>query len=111
MCKHQLDGGLGIKDLANFNEALLTKWLWRLVNETETIWIGLMKARYGALWERLVLNRYSGRRSKESLWWKDLLKLVDSAEVNCFFNFLSFKLGEGSLIPFWRRRWLGHRPL
>ncbi|XP_058774309.1 uncharacterized protein LOC131648579 [Vicia villosa] len=27
MCKHQIDGGLGLKDLAKFNEALLAKWL------------------------------------------------------------------------------------
>jgi len=31
-------GGLGVKDLRLFNEALLEKWLWRFLNEKGNLW-------------------------------------------------------------------------
>lgn len=36
--KKKYEGGLGVKDMAKFNKALLTKWLWRFLNKNEPIW-------------------------------------------------------------------------
>ncbi|XP_058756918.1 uncharacterized mitochondrial protein AtMg00310-like [Vicia villosa] len=111
MCKHQNEGGLGIKDLAKFNKALLAKWVWRFLNEEKSIWKGVLESRYGVLVERSIQKTRVGRRSMESVWWKDLMKLSDFDEANSLSKFLSFKLVDGKMLPFWYARWLGQRPL
>lgn len=39
-------GGLGFKNLRIFNEALLTKMVWRMLTEKEAKWVQLLEARY-----------------------------------------------------------------
>src|SRR3954463_3252564 len=39
--------GLNIKDLNDFNLALLNKWSWRIANGGRFLWIEVLKARYG----------------------------------------------------------------
>ena len=46
--KHPLYlGGLGIRDLRLFNEALLGKWLWRFMNEKGNLWRKVVTIKYG----------------------------------------------------------------
>ena len=40
-------GGLGIRDLRLFNEALLDKWLWRFLNEKSNLWRKVVTIKYG----------------------------------------------------------------
>lgn len=47
VCKSKEEGGLGVKDLALFNKALLGKWLWRLRNEPKSLWCRVVLAKYG----------------------------------------------------------------
>ena len=37
LCKPKLEGGLGFKDLSKFNEAMLTKQIWRLTSDTDSL--------------------------------------------------------------------------
>ena len=46
-CKEE--GGLGIRCLETFNEALLCKWRWRFLEDKETLWRPLLDYRYGQL--------------------------------------------------------------
>ena len=58
-------GGLGIKDLSNFNEALLGKWGWELANNQNQPWARILLSKYGG-WKELI----SGGKSKfSSQWW------------------------------------------
>ena len=40
-------GGLGVRDLRLFNEALLGKWLWRFMNEKDNLWRKVVTIKYG----------------------------------------------------------------
>lgn len=46
MCKSKFQGGLGFKDLKLFNIALLAKQGWRLVNQRDSLFYQVFKARY-----------------------------------------------------------------
>lgn len=47
VCKLEDKGGLGIKDLRVFNLALVGKWVWRVLNSEEMLWVRILKSRYG----------------------------------------------------------------
>jgi hypothetical protein len=38
ICSPYSHGGLAIKNLRKFNEALVGKWLWRFGTEREALW-------------------------------------------------------------------------
>lgn len=40
------DGGIGFRDLATFNDALLAKQAWRLLAKPDSLFVKLYKARY-----------------------------------------------------------------
>ena len=41
-------GGLGVRDLRLFNEALLGKWLWIFLNEKGNLWREIVATKYGS---------------------------------------------------------------
>lgn len=43
MCKPKEYGGTGIKDVDVFDRAMLTKWLWRFIKETNAFWRGILE--------------------------------------------------------------------
>ncbi|PNX70048.1 receptor-like kinase, partial [Trifolium pratense] len=40
-------GGLGVRQLREFNLALLGKWCWRMLVDREGMWFRVLTARYG----------------------------------------------------------------
>lgn len=40
-------GGLGIGNLLLRNKALLEKWLWRFPIEQHTLWVAVIRSKYG----------------------------------------------------------------
>ena len=43
-------GGLGIRKVRLFNEALLWKWLWRFGMERAALWRQVIEVKYGSEW-------------------------------------------------------------
>lgn len=103
ICLPKNKGGLGIKDLSKFNEALLGKWGWQLANNHNQPWSRILLSKYGG-WKKLISG---GRRNFTSQWWQDLKIIFQQQHNNCFIDNLKWRVGRGSNISFWKDKWLG----
>jgi hypothetical protein len=90
--------------LRRFNQALLEKWLWRYGTEREALWWQVVEVKYGSLlggWcSEVVRGPYVVSLSK------NIRRGWDS-----FCPFLSFTVGDGSMVWFWHDLWCGDVPL
>ncbi|KAH1211182.1 Brefeldin A-inhibited guanine nucleotide-exchange protein 1 [Glycine max] len=84
-------GGLGIKDLIKFNEALLGKWGWELANNQNQPWARILLSKYGG-WKDLISGR---NNSIFSHWWKDLKVVFQQQDNNSISNNLKWRVGCG----------------
>ncbi|KAI8555897.1 hypothetical protein RHMOL_Rhmol05G0210300 [Rhododendron molle] len=50
LCTPVREGGLRVRSLKLFNQALLGKWLWRFACERERWWRKVVVAKYGCEW-------------------------------------------------------------
>jgi hypothetical protein len=93
ICKPYSNGGLEMKNLRKFNEALLGKWLWRFGMEKEAFWRKVIMAKYGIMEGGWMSNIPNGPHGV-GLW-----KFIHSRWDN-FSKLLKFEVGDGSLIHF-----------
>jgi hypothetical protein len=64
--------GWGMRQLREFNLALLGKWCWRILVDRGGLWFRVLVARYGVERGRLKV----GGRS-ESSWWREIARIRD----------------------------------
>lgn len=97
VCKPTDVGGLGIKDISSFNDALLAKWKWRLGELEQGIWREVLELRYGT-WRELD----STLANKTQLWWwRDLSKLCCKGSIENWFDCsIKWRLGDGKSVKF-----------
>jgi hypothetical protein len=50
VCSPMDEGGLGIRNIRRFNQALSGKWLWRFAHEEGAWWRSVLVAKYGLDW-------------------------------------------------------------
>ena len=50
ICAAISSGGLWIRKIRLFNEALLGKWLWRFGIEEDALWRQVIEMKYGCVW-------------------------------------------------------------
>ncbi|CAJ2667257.1 unnamed protein product [Trifolium pratense] len=74
ICLPKDKGGLGIKNLNYFNQALLCKWKWRGLCDHNTLWTKLLEHRYGSLADNFLHSNLSNVKG-QSLWWRDIMKI------------------------------------
>lgn len=111
VCKDRKDGGLGVKDLLIFNKALLSKWLWRFLTDDNSLWIKVIKSRFGELqWSRGGERKLSGNRARTG-WWKMIVAGVTGRDGQWFWDGMEEVLGDGSRANFWDGFWSGEKPL
>ena len=89
-------GGLGILNLELQNECLLSKWLFKLINE-DSVWQELMK-KY--LKDKTIGQAYW--KPGYSHFWFGLMKIKDR-----FLDLSTFVLHIGTSTRFWEHNWLG----
>ena len=92
VCQPLKMGGLGVRNLRIFNQALMGKWLWRYGNEEDAFWSHLIFVKYG----REVNGPYG-----ISLW-KHIRKGWGS-----FACHLHFEVGDDTKTKFWDDVWCG----
>ena len=104
VCQDKKSGGLGIKKLSILNKALLCKWSWCFMQETNALWNILIRVKYGedqGGWCTKMVRAGHGVGV-----WKELRKgweLVVGKMV--------FVVGNGSRVLSWKDKWCGSMAL
>ena len=101
MCQPKDQGGLGIHNLEIQNKCLLSKWLFKLLNE-DGLWQELLRNKY-------IKNKTLGsceKKPTDSHFWKSLMNIKDN-----FMELGHFNVKDGTQTRFWVDTWLGNKPL
>lgn len=108
VCIPKKDGGLGVKNVEAFNLALLSKWIWRCLNDFDASWRPLLSHHYGDLQKSFTKDPVCKGDRKYSLWWRDLISLEDSFLYgrNGFVCTIRSVSGNRADIYFWLYSWL-----
>lgn len=96
------EGGLGFRDLEKFNQALLGKQVWRILQNPGCLMARILKARYFQDGDILsaVLKKKASYAWKSILYGRDLVK-----------QGMRYIIGDGSLINTWTDPWIpDHTP-
>lgn len=94
-------GGMGFKDFGSFNDALLGRQFWRLLNNPNSLWAKVLKGLYFPNSSCLK----AGRGATPSWIWSSLLEgrsLLDKG--------LMWSVGNGESIRFWEDNWIPNLP-
>jgi hypothetical protein len=109
ICLRKEYGGLGVRQLREFNSALLGKWCRRMLTDRDGFWYRVLVARCGEEAGRLEVG---GRRG--SFWSREIAKIRDGigeTDEGWFAERVSKRVGDGTSTYFWYDRWLGDAPL
>jgi hypothetical protein len=97
MTKPKIQGGIGFRDLRIFNQALLAKQAWRLLEHPESLCARLLKAKYYPAGE--LLDTVFPKNA--SPCWQGItfgLELLKQGMI--------WRVNSGSRIRVWRDNWL-----
>lgn len=96
-CKPKDQGGLGIIDIQNQNDALLMKFLDKFYNNANVPWVQLT-------WSKLYHNDQTPPHARclvGSFWWMDVLKLFEK-----FKQFTTCQPNRGNSVLLWSDIWI-----
>jgi hypothetical protein len=91
----------GFQNLETQNKCILSKWLFKLINE-EGIWQNFLRRKYLSHKNLAQTQRQPG----DSHFWSRLMKVKDQ-----FLHYGRFKVHNGKETRFWEDNWVGDRRL
>ncbi|CAJ2641323.1 unnamed protein product [Trifolium pratense] len=100
----KVPSGLGVRQLREFNLALLGKWCWRMLVDREGLWFRVLAARYGFEEGRLCEGGQRG-----SVWWREIARIREGESElggRWFREHVVKRVGDGSDTLFWTDPWL-----
>ncbi|GKV27594.1 hypothetical protein SLEP1_g36753 [Rubroshorea leprosula] len=108
VCLPKEAGGLGVRDLGNFNRSLMGKWWGRLAVKEEGLWRRVIASKYsegGGHWMDWVRNGVGACSS----WWRDVrgINKEEGETSGWLTEGFRLKLGEGKDASFWWDEWCG----
>ena len=97
LCSSKPLGGIGFRDLRQFNDVLLGKQVWHLFHENETLLYKVFNAKYFPFGDifGVVLNL------KCSFAWKSIKQVREVIS-----NGARWRIGDGKDICIWQHRWI-----
>jgi hypothetical protein len=101
ICRPKEQGGLGVEVLELKNKSLLSKWLYKIMNE-EGVWQEILQNKY---LKTKTLSQVSAKPTDSPIW-KGLMYVKDE-----FFSRGTMVIGNGQKTRFWEDIWLGDTPL
>ena len=101
MRKPKEKGGLGFKDLEDFNMALLEKQLWRLITHPNSLLARVFKSGYYKSSDPL--NASLG--SRPSYAWRSMMAAQKPIKQGA-----KVAIGNGRKTKLWEEQWLGRKP-
>ncbi|GAU48351.1 hypothetical protein TSUD_267760 [Trifolium subterraneum] len=108
ICLRKEYRGLGVRQVREFNLALLGKWCWRMLVDRDELWFRVLVARYGVERGRLPDE---GRRG--STWWREIARIREGSELggSWFGDHVSKRVEDGLDTFFWTDPWVEGIPL
>ncbi|GJW79881.1 RNA-directed DNA polymerase, eukaryota, reverse transcriptase zinc-binding domain protein [Tanacetum coccineum] len=100
--KPKNEGSLGIKNLGDWNDALLSKHLWNVISNKESSWvewINAMRLKGKCIWT-------IKHDSNASCGWNQMLDLRDKMR-----KYVEYKIGDEKSIFLWHDKWWGDSSL
>lgn len=84
-------------------------WKWRILLESETIWSGLIRFKYGKFETDFLCEEDFGKRNNGATWWRDLRKIGvnSSSYVKSFASNIVCIVSKRTHVPFWKAKWIG----
>ena len=95
VCLEKKKGGLGVRNLALMNKALLGKWNWRFATEREVLWKKVISHKHGVEEGGWCTRAERGRHGVGL--WKAIRK-----EWLGMYSSLAFRVGNGRRVRFWK---------
>ncbi|XP_058726559.1 uncharacterized protein LOC131597917 [Vicia villosa] len=98
---------LGSLPIFTLSFYLAPKKKWRILEDFNSIWYRMLKARYEDIKLRMFIEggKIDSYGSK-SVWWSDILSLEKRMLVGLSVDSVSFRIGDGYSISFWHSLWM-----
>src|SRR6266508_4505780 len=97
MCIPKKQGGMGFRDIHCFNLALIAKQAWRLVEEPDSLYARVLRAKYFPSGDLLNAELKKG----SSFTWQSIYAGIQTLKKGHV-----WRIGDGNVVNIWDDEWI-----